>query len=61
MMSTTTLQELYNLRRYITHVMNESEYDPDDPEFHNPLSDHNWLKQTGENSQNMSFIFYQIV
>ena len=29
MMPTTLLQELYNLRRYITHVMNESDYDPE--------------------------------
>ena len=32
MMPTNLLQELYNLRRYITHVMNESDYDPDDPD-----------------------------
>ena len=38
MMPTTPLQELYNLRRYITHVMNESDYDPHDPDFDHPLS-----------------------
>ena len=27
MMPTTTLQELYNLRRYITHLIDDSEYD----------------------------------
>ena len=37
MMPTKLLQELYNLRRHITHVMNESDYDPDDPDFDHPL------------------------
>ena len=46
MMPTILLQEVYNLRRYITHVMNESYYDPDDPDFGHPLSEHNWLSQT---------------
>ena len=46
MMPTNLLQELYNLRRYITHVMNESDYDPDDPDFDHPLSGHSWLSQT---------------
>ena len=26
--------------------LNESDYDPDDPEFDHPLSEHNWLSQT---------------
>ena len=34
MMPTELLQEVYNFRRYITHVMNESDYDPDDPDFY---------------------------
>ena len=46
MMPTKLLQELYNFRRYKTHFMNESDYDPDDPEFDHPLSEHNWLSQT---------------
>ena len=25
--------------------MNGSDYDPDDPDFHCPLSEHNWLSQ----------------
>ena len=29
-MPTKLLQELYDLWRYIAHVMNESDYDPDD-------------------------------
>ena len=39
------LQELYNLRRYITHVMNESDYDPDDPDFDHLLSEHNFVQR----------------
>ena len=46
MMPTKLLHELYNLRRYIKHVMNESDYDPDDPELHHHLSEHDWLSQT---------------
>ena len=38
MMPTKHLQELYNLMRSITHVMNESDYEPYDPEFDHPLS-----------------------
>ena len=41
MMPTNLLQEHYNLMRYITHVMNESDYDPDDQDFDHPLSEHN--------------------
>ena len=41
MMLTYLLQELYNLRRYITHVMNESDYYPEDPDFDPPLNKHN--------------------
>ena len=40
MMPTNLLEKLYNLTRYITHVMNESDYDPDDPDFDHPLSEH---------------------
>ena len=61
MMPTNLLHELYNLRRYITHVMNESDYDPDDPDFDHPLSEHNWISQTRGNSLNMFFILYQMV
>ena len=39
MMPTNILQELYSLKRYITHVMNESDYDPDDSDFDHPLSE----------------------
>ena len=50
MMPTNLLRDLYNLRRYITHVMTESDYDPDDPDFDHPLREHNWLSQQEENS-----------
>ena len=46
MMPTKLLQEIYILRRYIAHVMNESDYDPDDPDFDHHLSEQNWLSQT---------------
>ena len=46
MMPTTPLKELYNLCRYIQHLILESEYDDDDDEFDNPLDEENWLLQT---------------
>ena len=58
MMTTNLLQELYNLRRYITHVMNESDYDPDDPDFDHPLSEHNWLSQT--RGKFMKYVIYTL-
>ena len=58
MMPTKLLPELYNLRRYITHVMNESDYDPDDPDFDHPLSEHNWLSQT--RGKLMKYVIYTL-
>ena len=46
MMPTTPLKELCNLRRYIQHLIFESEYDYDDDEFDDPLNKDNWLVQT---------------
>ena len=43
MMPTTPLKELYNLRRYIQHLILESEHDDD--EFDSPLNEDNWLFQ----------------
>ena len=37
----TPLQELFNLRWYIQHLIDES-----DDEFQNPLSEENWMLQT---------------
>ena len=56
MMPTNLLQEPHNLRRYITHVMNESDYDPNDPDFNHPLSEHNWLSQT--RGKLMKYVIY---
>ena len=58
MMPTAPLQELYNLRRYITHDMNESGYDPDDTDFDHPLSEHNWLSQT--RGRFMKYVIYPL-
>ena len=57
MMPTKLLQELYNLRRYITHVINESDYDPDDPDFDHLLSD-KWLSQT--RGRFMKYVIYTL-
>ena len=54
MMPTNLLQELYNLRRYITHVINES----DDPDFDHPLGEHNWLSQT--RGKFMKYVIYAL-
>ena len=40
------LKELYNLYRYIQHLILESEFDYDDNELDNPLDEDNWLLQT---------------
>ena len=41
----TTLQELFNLRWYIQHLIDETEPD-DDGNFDSPLSEDNWMLQT---------------
>ena len=46
MMSTTPLQMLENLRWYIHHLINESEYLYDDDESSYPLSEDKWMLQT---------------
>ena len=43
---------------YITHVMNESDYDPDEPDFDHPLSKHNWLSQT--RGRFMKYVIYTL-
>ena len=48
----TPLQELFNLRWYIKHLIDENEYDD---EFDNHLSEDNWMLQT-----NWKFIKYVI-
>ena len=46
MMRNTPLKELYNLWRYIQHVMLESQYDYDGDEFDNPLDEQKFSMQT---------------
>ena len=41
MLPTTTLQEFYNLRWYIQHLIDENEYQYDGDEWTNPLSESN--------------------
>ena len=58
MMPATPLQELYNLRRYSMYVMNESDYDLNDPDFDHHLSEHNWLSQT--RGKFMKYVVYTL-
>ena len=46
LMPNTPLKELYNLYRYIQHLIIESEFNYDDDEFDDPLDEGNWLLQT---------------
>ena len=46
-MPSTPLQELQHIRKLIQHLMDESDYEYDDGDFDDPLSEHNWLYQTG--------------
>ena len=46
MMPNTPLKELYNLYRYMQHLILKSEFDYDDEEFDNPLDEGNWLLHT---------------
>ena len=43
MLPTTTLQDFYNLRWYIQHLIYINEYQYDDDECTNPLSESNWI------------------
>ena len=45
-MQSTPLQELENIRKYIQHLMDESDCDYDYDHFDDPLSQHNWLSLT---------------
>ena len=55
-MPLTPLKELYNLYRYIQHLILESEFEYDDDEFENPLNEANWLFQT--RGKYMKFVIY---
>ena len=56
LMPNTPLKELYNLYRYIQHLILESEFDYDDDEFDDPLDEGNWLLQT--RGKYMKFVIY---
>ena len=42
------MKEFYNLRWYIQHVGDENEYQYDDDEWTNPLSESNWVYKTNK-------------
>ena len=48
MLPTTTLQDFYNLRWYIQYLIDENEYQYDDDEWTNPLSESNWIYKTNK-------------
>ena len=52
----TALKDLYNLYRYIQHLILESEFEYDDVEFDNHLDEANWLLQT--RGKYMKFVIY---
>ena len=56
LMPNTPLKELYNLYRYIQHLILECKFDYDDDEFDNPLDEGNWLLQT--RGKYMKFVIY---
>ena len=55
-MPITPLKELYNLCRYIQHLILESEFEYDDEESDNPLDEASWLLQT--RGKYMKFVIY---
>ena len=55
-MPNTPLKELYNLYRYIQHLILKSEFDYDGKEFDNPLDEDNRLLQT--RGKYMKFVIY---
>ena len=54
----TPLKELYNLRWCVQHLIDESEYDYDDDDLNNPLSEDNWMLQT--NGKFMKYVIYNL-
>ena len=55
-MPNTPLKELYNLDRYIQHLILESKFNYDDDEFANPLDEDNRLLQT--RGKFMKYVIY---
>ena len=56
MLPITTLQEFYNLRWYIQHLIDENEYQYDDDEWTNLLSESNWIYQANKHS--MKYVIF---
>ena len=52
----TPLKELYNLYRYIQHLILKSEFDYNDEKFDNPLDKVKWLLQT--RGKHMKIVIY---
>ena len=50
------MQELYNLRWYIQHLIDENAYQYDDDEWTNPLSKSNWIFLT--NKKFMKYVVF---
>ena len=48
MLPTMPLQELYNLRWYIQHLIDENGHEYDDDDWTNPLSENDWMFQTNK-------------
>ena len=46
----TPMQELYNIRWYIQHLIHENEYEYDDVKWTNPLSESNGIFQQTRNT-----------
>ena len=44
------MKQLFNLRWFIQHLIDENEYQYDDNEWTNPLSESNWTYQTNKTS-----------
>ena len=45
----TTLQEFYNLRWFIQHLIDRNGYEIGDHDYFIPLSENNWIYQTNKN------------
>ena len=61
MLATRTLKEFYNLRWYIQHLIDENEYQYDDDEWTNPLSESYWIYHTNKHFMKyVSFILQEM-
>ena len=53
------MQELYNLKWYIQHLIDENKYQYNDDEWTNPLSESTWIFQTNKKSMNYVILTLQ--